>query len=239
MGREGHCKKIPLTCVGSVHGGWTTLGLLQPKVECISGSTLLRLQDPLHGYCFTWALSFMQFPGLNHSGSWVLSAESQIQMCYTFCASQVWAAQVTRCLESTLSKVGHVSYSPPQSWPLDFPGALWEHNPRCAMCLLWGADLMLWHSWQMSTTQDFRKTWLATGKLLTVWWKMQSLGLRLQQPFAFLLWVLSACLSASREEGPYMAASLPSFGISWILVLWACQGLLWGLRVVHRKFFFF
>ena len=107
------------------------------------------------------------------------------------------------------------------------------------MCFLWGADLRLWHSWQMSIVQDPRKTWLATGNLLTVWWEIQSLGLRLQQPFAFWLWVLSAWLSASREEGPYMAASLLSFGISWILVLWACQGSLWGLRAFHRKVFFF
>ena len=74
------------------------------------------------------------------------------------------------------------------SWVL-VPGASWEHHFRCAVCLLWGADLWLWHSWQMSTVQDPRKTWLATGSLLTVWWKMQSLGLRLQQAFSFQLWL--------------------------------------------------
>ena len=39
----------------------------------------------------------------------------------------------------------------------------------CAMCLLWEADLRLWPFWQMSTIQDPRKTWLATGGLLAVW----------------------------------------------------------------------
>ena len=42
-----------------------------------------------------------------------------------------------------------------------------EHRLRCAVCLLWGADLRLWPSWRMSTVQDPRKTWLATEGLLT------------------------------------------------------------------------
>ena len=40
---------------------------------------------------------------------------------------------------------------------------------------------------------------------------MWSLGLRLQQPLAFQLWFPHACLSASRDRGPYMAADLLSF----------------------------
>ena len=36
------------------------------------------------------------------------------------------------------------------------------------MCLLWGADLRLWHSWWMSTIQDARKTWLATVILFSL-----------------------------------------------------------------------
>ena len=40
--------------------------------------------------------------------------------------------------------------------------------------------------------------WLVTGNLLTVWWRMLSLGLRLQQPLAFRLWLLKNCLSASQ-----------------------------------------
>ena len=44
------------------------------------------------------------------------------------------------------------------------------------MCLLWGDDLKLQLSWQMSPAQDSRKTWLATGSLLTVWWRMRVSG---------------------------------------------------------------
>jgi len=56
-------------------------------------------------------------------------------------------------------------------WVLIFPwsqslgvlGVPSECHLRCAMFLLWGADLRLQPSWQMSTVQDPRKTWLATG----------------------------------------------------------------------------
>ena len=85
--------------------------------------------------------------------------------------------------------------SPPRSQPLHFLGAPQEHHLGRAVCLLWGSDLRLRPSWWMSTVQDPRKTWLATGSLLTVWWRMPSLGLRL--PLAFWLWLSFACLSAS------------------------------------------
>ena len=50
--------------------------------------------------------------------------------------------------------------------------------------------------------QDLRKRWLVVaGSLLTVWWKMQSLELGLQQPLAFTLWLSQACLSASGWGG--------------------------------------
>ena len=60
------------------------------------------------------------------------------------------------------------------------PSAPQEHLLRCPVCLLWRADLRLRPCWQMSTIQDLRKMWLAAGSLLKVWWKMLSLGLRLQ-----------------------------------------------------------
>ena len=84
------------------------------------------------------------------------------------CPSQVRAAQVTRCLVSTLSPdwVEDLITSPIPA-PL-FPGCIAGVLPH-AMCLLLGADLWLRPSWQMSTVQDPRKTWLATGSLLTVW----------------------------------------------------------------------
>ena len=48
--------------------------------------------------------------------------------------------------------------SPPWSQTLGFLGVLQEHRLRCAVCLLWGADLWLRPSWQMSTVQDPRKS---------------------------------------------------------------------------------
>ena len=59
---------------------------------------------------------------------------------------------------------------------VQFTGAPQEHCLRCAVCLLWGADLRLWPTWQISTVQDPRKTLLATGSLLTVWWRMPVSG---------------------------------------------------------------
>ena len=90
-----------------------------------------------------------------------------------------------------------------------FRGVPWGHSPRCAVCLLWGADLRLWYSWQMWTFQDPRKTCLVTGSLLTVRWKMQSLGLRSEQPLAFWLWLLHLCLSGER-----------TLNSSWLALLW-------------------
>ena len=81
------------------------------------------------------------------------------------------------------------------SWPLGF---LAVYHLRCAVCLLWRDDL--------------RKMGLAAGSLPTVWWKMPSLGLRLQQPLAFK----SASLPLGRE-GPVPTAGWLSFGIHSIL----------------------
>ena len=104
--------------------------------------------------------------------------------------------------------------SPPWSWPL--PGALQEYHLRCAMCLLWGADLRLRPSWQMSASQYPRKTWLATGSLLTVWWGMSSLVPRL--PLAFQLWLSPACLSATSggRTSPQLARSPLVFAQSFV-----------------------
>ena len=57
------------------------------------------------------------------------------------CRSQVQASQATWCLASALSPLGWCILSSPWSQPLSFLGALQEHHLRCAVCLLWGADL--------------------------------------------------------------------------------------------------
>ena len=61
--------------------------------------------------------------------------------------------------------------------------------------------------------------WLAAWSLLTVWWKMLSLELRLQQPLAFRFWLLQACLSALGKEGAGMqpASSLLVFTQTFVL----------------------
>ena len=113
------------------------------------------------------------------------------------CPSQVRAAQVIRCLVKALSPGGQSVLSPPQSQLLSFPHAPRERCLRCAMCLFWGADLWLQPSWQTSTVQDPRKTWLATGSLLTV-------------GGGFYLWVQD-CPSPS-SSGSHPPASWPPAG---------------------------
>ena len=75
------------------------------------------------------------------------------------CPSQIQAAQATKYLVSTmcLNHLPGPSHSVSQG-----------HHKSSLRCLLWGADLKLQPSWKMSTIQDPRKTWLATGILLTV-----------------------------------------------------------------------
>ena len=57
------------------------------------------------------------------------------------CPSQVQAAQATRCLVSTLSQLGQCILSSPWSQLLGFPSTQRERCLRCAVCLLWRADL--------------------------------------------------------------------------------------------------
>ena len=189
--------------MGSAHSVWATLGL-PPLTACMpSVSTLLRLQVALQGNCRKLALGCVHFPGLSHSdsGSWVLHKGTD-SVGTAFCALP---------RSGQLRRPGAWwAHSP--SWVMclitaPVPAALF---PGCAavvlsqvccvlwdlLSLLWGADLWLWLSWQMSTSQNPRKTWLAMGNLLTVWWKMPSLGPSL--PLAFWLWLSATYLSASR-----------------------------------------
>ena len=141
-----------------------------PRSACVlSRSTLLRLQVALQGNCLERALGCVQFPGLSRlgSGSRVLHKGTD-SVGHVFCAlprleqlrrPDAWQAHCPRWA---------VFCSPPWSQTLSFLGVLQEHRLRCAVCLLWGADLWLWPSWWMSTVQDPRKTWLATGGLLSL-----------------------------------------------------------------------
>ena len=89
------------------------------------------------------------------------------------CPSQVQAAQATRCLVSSFSPGGVEHLITHLSQPFSFLGVQWEHHLRCAVVsLLWGGNLWLQPTWQMSTIQDPKKTWLASGSLLSIWLRM-------------------------------------------------------------------
>ena len=98
VGREGHCKRISLACVGSGCSLWITLGLPQPKAACASRvytahapggfvgalsqvdpvphalpkSKPLRFSGTLQGHRPCWVVHFVSFPGLSSSGNWVV-----------------------------------------------------------------------------------------------------------------------------------------------------------------------
>ena len=140
VGREDPCKQISLVFVGSACSVWVTLGL-PPFTACVlSLSILLRLQAP---GCFAGELS-KAGPGLcalprskllrfRFSGT---PQRHRLSWACILCPSQVQAAQVTRCLASTLSSGGWCVILPPQSQLLSFLGAPQEHHLRCAVSFL-------------------------------------------------------------------------------------------------------
>ena len=86
---------------------------------------------------------------------------SRLRWACVLCPSQVQAAQETRCLVSAVSPrwgVGLITCPIPAA---GFSGCLQAHLLRCAICLFWGADLWLRPSWQMSTVQNPKNSWLA------------------------------------------------------------------------------
>ena len=56
------------------------------------------------------------------------------------CPSQVLGAQATRCFVSTLSQAVRLNHIPSPSCSVSW---VYCKSLRCAMCLLWGADLWL------------------------------------------------------------------------------------------------
>ena len=140
---------------------WGVFAVYGPHWICPSsrhhvllGSTLLRLQLVLQGNCLRRALGCVLSP--SGSGSRVLHKG-------VLCPSKVRAAQVPRCLASALSPGGRLRLiaSP-------VPASQFRHL-RCAVCLLWGADLWLRPSWRMSTIQNPWMSCLETGSLFAVW----------------------------------------------------------------------
>ena len=152
----------PANITGAARSEWTTLGLSKLTV-CAFWFYTVQDAGCSAGHCPKRALGFMHFSGLTYSGS---------------------GSRVLRVLCKGTDSVGRAFCALPRSEQLTRPGAWSVDSPRwaihlnhlsglrCAMCLLWGADLRLQLSWQMSTIQDPRKMWLTTGGLLTVWWRM-------------------------------------------------------------------
>ena len=165
----------------------------------LSQSTLLRLHVPLKGNCPKHALGCMHFPDLScsSSGSWVLHKGTD-SVGSVFCALPRSRSSGDQVL-GRRTTLGVCISSPPQSQLLSFLGAPQERHLSCAMSLLWGSDLRLRPSLQMATVQDPRKMWLATGSLLTVWWRMPSLGPRFS--LAFCLWLSPTCPSTTSGRG--------------------------------------
>ena len=104
--REEHCKQITLACARSV---LATLGL--PRSRCVCFPCLHCLDSRLLCQKLSEASpGCMFFPGLSHSGSgtWVVLRGAD-SVGPAFCAlSQVQAAQVTRCLASTVFVTYHL-----------------------------------------------------------------------------------------------------------------------------------
>ena len=107
------------------------------------------------------------------------------------------------------------------------------------MCLLWEVDLGLWSSWQMSTVQDPRKTWLATGSLLTVGWRMQVFGAKTTAaPCLLALAVAGLPLCLRWRGGACMQPSSPLV-FTQSCVLWVGQAASQSLWLESSLFFFF
>ena len=138
VGREGHCKQVILACARSVSA---TLGL-PPLSACVLsciyclGSRLLcrELSEAGPGLHVPPRSKPLRF---RHSGS---SQRCRLGWACVLCPSQVQAAQVTRCLVSTVA----VTYRPPPSLPLGLLG------------------VQLAHLLRRKSTVRLKKSWLAT-----------------------------------------------------------------------------
>ena len=217
--------------------------ILQTNIAGVSGAYLQCVDHT----GFVPAQGGLCFPGLHHPGSRLLCRDPvQSRLCISctsrveapqvlgysaraqtciLCPSQVRAAQETRCLVNALSQVGCASSSPPWSQPLSFLGVPRERCLRCSVHLLWGADLRLPHSWQMSTIQDPRKTWLETGSLLVVrcrmpsWFRGEVAGAPC--PLALAVACLPLCLGSG--GGPCTQPATSPFVFARSFVLFAGQ----------------
>ena len=112
------------------------------------------------------ALGCLHLRCLSHSGSGAgYSSEVQTPLGLRF----VHLPGLSSSGDEVFGECSHCDLSPPLSLLLGFLGVQSAHLLSCAVCLFWGADLWLRPSWRMSTVQNPKKSWLATGSLLAVW----------------------------------------------------------------------
>ena len=135
------------------------------------------------------------------------------------CLSQVQAAQVTSWPAHCPRWSVHLITSPGPA--TRFPGCAAGALPQVCHVSPLGADLWLRCFWRMSTVQDPRKTWLATGSLLAVRWRMPSLGPRL--PLAFRLQLSPACPPASSVGRVSLQLASSPLVFTEFFVLWVGQ----------------
>ena len=141
MEREGHCKPIPLACVGSAWSGWTALDLPQPKAACTSWIHTAQAAG-----CSARAVSqvgpaFGAFPRSRLLRFRFLGTPQGYRLSWAFvlCPSQIRAAQA-----QVFGERGCCDLSPPPSLPLSLLGVQLAHLHR-----------------QMLTFQNPKKSWLA------------------------------------------------------------------------------
>ena len=105
------------------------------------------------------------------------------------------------------------------------------------MCLLWGADLRLWHSWQISTSRIPERRgyqWGACswfGGRCSLWGQDSSSPLPCNS---------GCCTTASlplQRKGPLWQLSFSPLLFAQSFVLWACQGSPYGVRTSCGKGF--
>ena len=107
FGIEEYCKQISLACVGSAHSVWATLGLPLLTVCVFSQSTLLRLHVALQELSKAGP-ALRALPRSKPLSFRFLGTPQRYRLCWAciLCPSQVRAAQVTRCLASSVSPGG-------------------------------------------------------------------------------------------------------------------------------------
>ena len=132
---DGHCKQIPLGCMGSTHSGWAKLGLPQPKAACASRvytahapggfvgalsqvdpvphalpkSKPLRFSGATQGHRPKWAVQFVSFPVLSSSGYQVFGECTVPGEPCIFITSPVLVAWFPGCVTRAPFQVCHMS----------------------------------------------------------------------------------------------------------------------------------